>query len=61
MGKMISVECKSCDFVQEASVGVGLLGIGVELCPCYTCRRFVMKKVDYRDGTLPLVFKCPYC
>ena len=49
MGEMISIECKSCDLTREARVGVGMMGIGVELCPCYTCRRFVMKKVDHRE------------
>lgn len=61
MGGMISIECKSCDFTREASVGVGMMGIGVELCPCYTCCRFVKKEVDHREGLQPLILKCPYC
>lgn len=61
MGEIISVDCKSCGFTREASVGVGMLGVGDELCPCYTCQRFVMKKVNHRDGTYPLILKCPYC
>ena len=61
MGEMISVDCKSCGFVREESVGVGMLGMGVELCPCYNCHRFVTKKVDHRDGMNPPILKCPYC
>lgn len=61
MGEMISVHCNSCDYTREASVGVGMLGVGDELCPCYTCRKFVMKKVNHRNGIHPLILKCPYC
>jgi hypothetical protein len=61
MGEMIRVSCKSCDFVREADVGVGMMGVGVELCPCYHCRRFVMKKVDFRTDFKGVILKCPYC
>ncbi len=61
MGEMIRVSCNSCDFEREADVGVGMMGLGVELCPCYHCRRFVRKKVDYRKSFDGVVIKCPYC
>jgi hypothetical protein len=60
VGEMIQATCESCGYSRKASVGVGMMGIGVELCACYNCQRFVMKRVDYRDMT-PSVLKCPYC
>lgn len=61
MGEIIRVSCNACDFEREAVVGVGMLGSGVELCPCYQCGRFVMKKVDHRNVFDGLAMKCPYC
>jgi hypothetical protein len=61
MGAMIRLTCKACDFEREAHVGVGMLGIGTELCPCYHCKRFVTKKVDHRNFSEVATLKCPYC
>jgi len=61
MGEIICVTCKSCDFSREASVGVGMTGAGAELCPCYQCRRFVLKKVDDRHANETVNLKCSYC
>ncbi len=61
MGELIRVTCSSCGFNREENVGVGMTGIGVELCPCYRCHRFVSKKVNYIGATEPRTLRCPYC
>jgi hypothetical protein len=61
MGELIRVTCSSCGFDREENVGVGMMGIGVELCPCYHCHRFVTKKVNHIGAAEPPTLRCPYC
>jgi hypothetical protein len=61
MGEMIRVCCKHCGVDREEYVGVGMLGVGAELCSCYRCRRLVMKKVRWNSDLDNQVLKCPYC
>ena len=59
MGSMIQLICSTCDIDREESVGIGMMGIGNELCACYNCKRYVRKKVKWTDD--PAKLKCPYC
>jgi hypothetical protein len=61
MGAMIRSRCEACDSEREADMGVGMLGIGKEICPCYHCKRFVTKKVNHRNFSEVTTLKCPYC
>ena len=61
MGSMIRLLCKKCDIDRSESVGMGMLGLGSELCACYHCHRYVLKKLKRRRNFDEAVLKCPYC
>lgn len=58
---MIHLECPTCDISRSEDTGVGMLGKGQELCACYTCKRFVMKKVNFLMEKEGVQLRCPYC
>lgn len=43
------------------NVGVGMMGIGSELCACYHCHRLVLKKLKWNMNLEATSLKCPYC
>ena len=58
MGEMIQLRCKTCSLVRDESIGIGMAGVGDELCACYRCHRFVLKRLKWdHSGQL----QCPYC
>lgn len=61
MGEMILLVCSTCDIVRSEDIGVGMLGRGHELCACYTCKRYVRKKLDFRENVENDRLICPYC
>ena len=61
MGHMISYQCKKCEMSRIEHVGVGMLGVGSELCACYHCHRYVLKRLKRSTSFEEAVLKCPYC
>jgi hypothetical protein len=61
MGHMISYQCKKCEIIRIEHVGVGMLGVGSELCACYHCHRYVLKKLKWNRNFEEAILKCPYC
>jgi hypothetical protein len=61
LGDIIRVTCNKCDVEREEFVGVGMMALGHELCACYSCKRFVLKKLKWQRGVNRESFACPYC
>ena len=61
MGDMISYQCKKCLILRIENVGVGMMGVGSDLCACYHCHRYVLKKLKWTRNFEETVLKCTYC
>jgi hypothetical protein len=61
MGDVIRISCPSCGYNREEFVSVGMMGQGSELCPCYHCKRYVLKKVSNPTFDELPTLRCPYC
>ena len=62
MGSMIRLLCKTCEIDRSENVGMGMIGLGSELCACYNCRRYILKKLSHWNGKYhENNLKCPYC
>ena len=62
MGSMIRLLCKTCEIDRSENVGMGMIGLGSELCACYNCRRYVLKKLSrWNENQDENNLKCPYC
>ena len=61
MGSMIRYECQTCEVFRIEHVGVGMMGVGSELCACYNCHRYVLKKLKRNMNLGETGLKCPYC
>ncbi len=61
MGHTMRYECQKCEVSRIEHVGFGMLGIGSELCACYHCHRYVLKKMKWSGTFEEEVFSCPYC
>lgn len=46
MGSEIRLTCSGCDLNSTHLIGVGMMGIGSELCACYTCKKFVSRELS---------------
>lgn len=62
MGEMLRTACPGCGFVREDAVGVGIAGVGQELCLCTRCDDLVLVDVAWgRGGQSPRRAQCPGC
>jgi len=61
MGHTIIYQCKKCEVFRTEDVGVGMMGVGSELCACYNCHRYVLKKLKRNMNLGETGLKCPYC
>ena len=61
MGNTIIYWCKKCEVSRMEDVGVGEMGVGSELCACYNCHRYVLKKLKRNMNLGETGLKCPYC
>lgn len=59
MGSMCQVTCTRCGIDRTESTGVGMLGLGRELCACVTCARLVI--VEFTGFGEDRDLRCPDC
>ena len=62
MGSVIRIQCNKCEIDRTEYVDSGELGTGSELCACYHCHRYVLKKLKrWTESFDRPNLKCPYC
>lgn len=66
MGEEIRVTCSGCRVNRRQSVGVGMMGRGTELCACYACKKFVVRKIEmwgshFDEPPIELKSTCKSC
>lgn len=60
MGEMVRIECEGCGIVEEAAIGLGMLGVGHALVACPTCRAFEEIPLDRFERAAGALV-CPDC
>ncbi len=67
MGSEIRLTCSGCNLNSTHLIGVGMMGIGSELCACYFCKKFVSREVSApwrtndADESVQLLTHCESC
>lgn len=62
MGSEIHITCDSCDVDITEEIGYGMMGIGILVCVCDTCRIFAIRKHNARLNSKPRpVYRCGKC
>ena len=62
MGSEIRITCDSCDVDITEEIGYGMIGIGIFVCVCDSCRVFATRKHNARlDGEPRSIYRCGKC
>jgi len=62
MGSEIRITCDSCDVDITEEIGYGMMGIGIFVCVCDSCKLFATRQHNARlDGEPRSIYRCGKC